>query len=91
MQISEVRLKKREGDSRFLASGSITFEGQFVVSGIKVMRSNEGHLFVAYPSWKNSDGEYKDVCFPKKVSGRKSGFPRHTISMKFPAPAVFSC
>ena len=48
MQISEVRLKKREGDSRFLASGSITFEGQFVV----------------YPSWKNSDGEYKDVCFP---------------------------
>ena len=52
MQISEVRLKKREGDSRFLASGSITFEGQFVVSGIKVMRSNEGHLFVAY------------VCFP---------------------------
>ena len=48
MQISEVRLKKREGDSRFLASGSITFEGQFVVSGIKVMRSNEGHLFVAY-------------------------------------------
>jgi stage V sporulation protein G len=28
------------------------------------MRSNEGHLFVAYPSWKNSDGEYKDVCFP---------------------------
>ena len=64
MQISEVRLKKREGDSRFLASGSITFEGQFVVSGIKVRRSNEGHLFVAYPSWKNSDGEYKDVCFP---------------------------
>lgn len=64
MQISEVRLKKREGDSRFLASGSITFEGQFVVSGIKVMRSNEGHLFVAYPSWKKSDGEYKDVCFP---------------------------
>ena len=50
MQISEVRLKKREGDSRFLASGSITFEGQFVVSGIKVMRSNEGHLFV-YPKY----------------------------------------
>ena len=48
MQISEVRLKKREGDSRFLASGSITFEGQFVVSGIKVMRSNEGHLFVRW-------------------------------------------
>ncbi len=64
MQISEVRLKKREGDDKFLASGSITFEGMFVVSGIKVMKSNEGRLFVGYPSWRNSNGEYKDVCFP---------------------------
>ena len=64
MQISEVRLKKREGDDKFVATGSITFEGMFVVSGIKVMRSNAGELYVAYPSWKNSDGEYKDVCFP---------------------------
>ena len=39
MQISEVRLKKRDGDDKFLASGSITFEGMFVVSGIKVMRA----------------------------------------------------
>ena len=64
MKISEVRLKKREGDERFLASGSITFDKEFVISGIKVMRSKEGNLFVAYPSWRNSDGEYKDVCFP---------------------------
>lgn len=56
MQISEVRLKKRDGDEKFLASGSITFEGMFVVSGIKVMRAKSGDLFVAYPSWKNSDG-----------------------------------
>lgn len=53
MQISEVRLKKRDGDDKFLASGSITFEGMFVVSGIKVMRAKSGDLFVAYPSWKN--------------------------------------
>lgn len=64
MQITEVRLKKRDGDEKFLASGSITFDDMYVVSGIKVMRSNSGDLFVAYPSWKNSDGEYKDVCFP---------------------------
>ena len=64
MKISEVKLKKREGDERFLASGSITFDKEFVISGIKVMRSKEGNLFVAYPSWRNSDGEYKDVCFP---------------------------
>ncbi|MBR4760935.1 MAG: SpoVG family protein [Lachnospiraceae bacterium] len=64
MKITEVRLKKREGDERFLASGSVTLEGEFVVSGIKVMKSKEGELFIAYPSWKNSDGQYKDVCFP---------------------------
>ena len=52
----------------FFASGSITFEGMFVVSGIKVMRAKSGDLFVAYPSWKNSDGEYKDVCFPMTKS-----------------------
>ncbi len=66
MKITEVRLKKREGDERFLASGSITFDGSFVVSGIKVMKSKEGNLFVAFPSWKNANGEYLDVCFPLK-------------------------
>lgn len=45
MQISEVRLKKRDGDEKFLASGSITFEGMFVVSCIKVMRAKSGDLF----------------------------------------------
>ncbi|MCR5339000.1 MAG: SpoVG family protein [Lachnospiraceae bacterium] len=64
MQISEIRLKKRQGDETFLASGSITFEKAFVVSGIKVLRSKDGKLFVSYPCWRNSDGEYKDVCFP---------------------------
>ena len=64
MQISEVRLKKRVGDNKFLATGSIVFDGMFVVSGIKVMRASSGDLYVAYPSWRNSDGEYKDVCFP---------------------------
>ncbi len=71
MRITEVRLKKRDGDERFLANGSIVFDESFVVSGIKVMKSKEGTLFVAYPSWRNSDGEYKDVCFPMKKDLRE--------------------
>ena len=71
MKITQVRLNKRAGDDRFLASGSITFDGEFVVSGIKVMKSKEGELFVSYPSWRNSDGEYKDVCFPLKKDLRE--------------------
>ncbi|MCR5338674.1 MAG: SpoVG family protein [Lachnospiraceae bacterium] len=64
MTVTEVRLKKREGNERILASGSFTLDSMFVVSGIKVMKSNEGNLFVALPTWKNSDGAYVDVCFP---------------------------
>ena len=64
MTVTEVRLKKREDKGKILASGSFTLDGEFVVSGIKVIRSEEGNLFIAYPSWKNSDGGYVDVCFP---------------------------
>ncbi|MCR5338865.1 MAG: SpoVG family protein [Lachnospiraceae bacterium] len=64
MQVTEVRLKKREGDERFLASGSLTLDKSFSVLGIKVMKSKEGNLFVAFPSYRAANGDYKDVCFP---------------------------
>ena len=63
MQISEVRLKKRDGDDKFLASGSITFEGMFVVSGIKVMRAKSGDLFVAYPHGRTQMGSTRMYVF----------------------------
>ncbi|MCR5337553.1 MAG: SpoVG family protein [Lachnospiraceae bacterium] len=71
MTVTEVRLKKRDDNDKILASGSFTLDGAFVVSGIKVVRSKEGNLFVAYPSWKNSDGEYVDVCFPMTKTMRE--------------------
>lgn len=64
MHITEVRLTKRDGEDSQVAYGSITFDKDFVVSGIKVMRSKEGNLFVGYPSRKNQNGEYKDICYP---------------------------
>ena len=64
MQISEIRMKKRSSDGVFLATRSTSFDRAFVVSGIKVLRSKEGKMYVSYPCWRNSDGEYKDVCFP---------------------------
>ncbi|MCR5338117.1 MAG: SpoVG family protein [Lachnospiraceae bacterium] len=64
MKITNVRLKKRENDKKFLAGGSVEFDKEFIVSGIRVMKSEEGHLYVGFPAWKNSDGEYIDVCFP---------------------------
>lgn len=71
MQVTDVRLTKRSGEDRILAYGSITLEEDFVVSGIRVMRSNEGNLYVSYPSRKTQTGEYKDICFPLSKSLRE--------------------
>ena len=64
IQITDVRLTKTEGDDKQLAYGSITFDKSFVVNGIKVYKAASGEKFVTYPSRKNQNGEYKDICFP---------------------------
>lgn len=64
MQVTEVRLSKKEGEDRMEAYGSITLDGDFVINGIKVVRSNEGKLFVGYPTRRNQNGDYKDICYP---------------------------
>ena len=71
MRVTEVRLIKRAGEDKMLASGSITLEDDFGVAGIRVMRSNEGNLYIAYPSRKDRNGEYKNICFPLSKSLRE--------------------
>ena len=64
MQVTEVRLTKAPSEDSCLAYGSFTLDGDFVVCGIRVLKTKDGNLFVSYPSKQNSRGEYKDVCFP---------------------------
>ena len=64
MEITDVRLTKKAGEDRLEAYGSITLDGDFVINGIKVMRSKEGNLYVGYPSRRNQQGDYKDICYP---------------------------
>lgn len=64
MQVTEVRLTKASSEDSCLAYGSITLDGDFVVCGIRVLKTKEGNYFVGYPSRQNNRGEYKDVCFP---------------------------
>ena len=71
MQVTEVRLTKAPDSARCLAYGSITFDGDFVVCGIRVLKTKEGNLFVGYPSKQNNKGEYKDICFPMARSLRE--------------------
>ena len=66
MKVTEVRLTKVEGDEKQLAFGSIIFDGEFVVNGIRLIQASGGERFVAFPSRKNTSGEYKDICFPIK-------------------------
>lgn len=64
MEVTDVRLTKKVGEDRMEAYGSITLDGDFVINGIKVMRSKEGNLYVGYPSRRNQQGDYKDICYP---------------------------
>lgn len=71
MKITDVRVRivKRE-DSKLKAVASVTFDGCFVVHDIKVIDGNEG-FFIAMPSRKTTDGEYKDVAHPIKTEMRE--------------------
>jgi len=62
MEITEVRLTLRSED-RLKAFVSITFDDAFVVRGLKVIDGNTG-LFVAMPSRRRKDGEFRDIAHP---------------------------
>ena len=62
MEITEVRLTLR-GEERLKAFVSITFDNAFVVRGLKVIDGNTG-LFVAMPSRRRKDGEFRDIAHP---------------------------
>lgn len=63
MQITDVRVRLIGRESKMKAVVSITIEGVFVVHDIKVIEGEKG-LFIAMPSRKTSDGEYKDIAHP---------------------------
>ena len=64
MKISDVRVRIVKTDkSKIKASASITIDDCFVVHDIKVIEGNEGY-FIAMPSRKTGDGEYKDIAHP---------------------------
>lgn len=71
MQITDVRVRiVRKSDSKLKAVASVTFDDCFVIHDIKVIEGNEGH-FIAMPSRKTNDGEYKDIAHPIKTDTRE--------------------
>ena len=70
MQITDVRLRKVNSENRMKAVASVTFDNEFVVHDIKVIESQNG-LFIAMPSRKTPNGEFKDIAHPINAETRK--------------------
>ena len=63
MTITDVRIRKIAAEGKMKAIVSVTFDNEFVVHDIKVIEGEKG-LFIAMPSRKTADGEYRDIAHP---------------------------
>ena len=85
MNITDVRVRKIDKEGKMKAVVSITIDNEFVVHDIKVIEGDRG-LFIAMPSRKSADGEFRDIAHPintqtreqltKKLRMLKSNFQR---------------
>ena len=69
MQLSDVRIRKTCDEGKMKAIVSVTFDDEFVVHDIKIIEGQNG-LFIAMPSRKVGDGEYKDIAHPLTTESR---------------------
>lgn len=69
MNITDIRVKKVDGKGKMLAIASITIDNAFVVHDIKIIDGERG-LFIAMPSRRSSDGEYRDIAHPLNTDTR---------------------
>ena len=70
MQITDIRVRIVQKESKMKAVVSVTFDNCFVVHDIKVIEGEKG-LFIAMPSKKTPDGEYRDIAHPINGDMRK--------------------
>lgn len=70
MQITDVRVRKITKEGKMRAIVSITIDEEFVIHDIKVIEGDKG-LFIAMPSKKATDGEYRDIAHPINSSTRE--------------------
>jgi stage V sporulation protein G len=63
MEITDVRIRRIDVEGKMKAVVSVTFDNDFVVHDIKIIESQNG-LFIAMPSRKTPNGEFKDIAHP---------------------------
>ena len=72
MKISEVRVRKVENndDSKLKAVASVTIDECFVIHDIKIIKGESG-MFIAMPSKKDKNGDFKDIAHPINPTTRQ--------------------
>ncbi len=70
MNITDVRIRKvQKEDSKLKAVASVTLDDAIAIHDIKIVEGTDG-CFVAMPSRKTSDGEYRDIAHPINAEAR---------------------
>lgn len=70
MQVTDVKIRKITNEGKMKAIVSITLDNEFVVHDIKVIEGENG-LFIAMPSRKTPNGEFKDIAHPISTEVRQ--------------------
>jgi stage V sporulation protein G len=63
MQVTDIRIRKVSSEGKLKAYVTVTFDDCFVVHNVKIIEGKTG-VFIAMPSRKTKNGEYKDVAHP---------------------------
>lgn len=63
MEITDIRIRQMTNDAKMRAVVSVTFDNCFVVHDIKIIEGTD-KLFIAMPSRKTPDNEFKDIAHP---------------------------
>ena len=70
MQITDIRIRSVEKEGKMKAVVSITIDDEFIVHDIKIIEGEKG-MFIAMPSRKAADGEYRDIAHPINTATRE--------------------
>ena len=80
MQITDIRVRKINAEGRMKAVVSVTFDDAFVVHDIKVIEGQD-KLFIAMPSRKTPEGDFKDIAHP--INAETRGILHSSILKKY--------
>lgn len=82
MEITDIRVRKISADGKMKAVVSVTFDNAIVVHDIKIIEGQD-KLFIAMPSRKTADGEFKDIAHP--INAQMREYLENAILAKYEA------